>query len=412
MRILFYYIHNLCPPRSGSHKRALWCVRQLVEAGHEVHFASSSVHSEVPWTTASEEMLLQMGVRSVHIHRPSRVEKWMARVRRKLGITAKLPPLEDYDWVQISPGHRAWFHRLKNRLQPDCLFINYAWFAKFLDTADYQKYETIMETQDVLGINQSHRKHVEDMLRQVRVGIVPPGAFAIDLMQRLPEPECAAEMAVYARFDKVIAISDAEEQVLVARIDKEKIYKIPNQEGAVTLDNRYNGKILVTAGPNPFNELGLRMFFTQVWPRVRELCPEVQLVVTGMKREFESMQIEGVEFAGFVDDLDTLYAAAPFTVSPVYVGTGQQVKVVESLARAVPVVAFDVSTVSPMLAQGVTGFRVSDAESMAQAIAKLWQDRELCRQLGRAGQAVVAKDAARCSIKDLWEPKIEQGGMP
>ena len=48
---------------------------------------------------------------------------------------------------------------------------------------------------------------------------------------------------------------------------------------------------------------------------------------------------ESVTLRGFVNDLDPLLASARFAICPVFGGTGQQIKIVEAIARGLPVVA-------------------------------------------------------------------------
>jgi glycosyltransferase involved in cell wall biosynthesis len=81
-------------------------------------------------------------------------------------------------------------------------------------------------------------------------------------------------------------------------------------------------------------------------------------------------------------------------VSAVFMGTGQQIKVVEALAHGVPVVALKSKTLSHLLEDGETGFIVSSAEEMASRIVQLFRDRSLCSRLGGEGRLRVAADSA------------------
>lgn len=86
----------------------------------------------------------------------------------------------------------------------------------------------------------------------------------------------------------------------------------------------------------PPNARGLARFLTAVWPTVQAACPAARLRVVGggaseVDRERWS-RVPGVELAGYVEHLTPEYAAAAFTIAPVYYGGGTKIKVVESLA--------------------------------------------------------------------------------
>lgn len=382
MRALIYYLHNPSPPRSGAHRRFLWMSRKLMDAGWEIHLASSDLHSETQWTDESIANLQAMGYASISLYRKGRPEKILDKIKRRIPALNHEDSRPDHDWVRISLYHKRWFQRVIRKVEPDCLIINYAWFAKLLSEKTFSKYRTVIETHDLLQINHDLRLHVQSLLSGFNPDSYDSCLFDVCSMNRLHFSECEEEISDYRKFDRVLAISEKEFELLSKHIDKHKILYIPVQEEPMELANTYNDKILITASPNPFNRLGILMFLTKVWPLVRRETPDAELIITGMPQDKLFPHSSGVTYAGYVDDLDALYQKAPFSVSPVYYGTGQQVKVVESLARAVPVIAFDLNTVSPLLVNNHNGYRASSINDMASGISKLWKDRNLCRIMG------------------------------
>lgn len=93
------------------------------------------------------------------------------------------------------------------------------------------------------------------------------------------------------------------------------------------------------------NREGLQWFLDEVWPAVRSAVPRAQLMVAGRATDRQRADYQatpGVEIGGFIDDLDSLYAEAAVVVAPLGRGAGVKFKVVEAMARAVPVVATSV----------------------------------------------------------------------
>ncbi|TPG34233.1 glycosyltransferase family 4 protein [Mycolicibacterium hodleri] len=92
------------------------------------------------------------------------------------------------------------------------------------------------------------------------------------------------------------------------------------------------------------NDDGLRWFLRAVWPVMLERIPHAHLRVIGRHAgpELLAMAAElrgSVTVEGYVDDLDDAMARAAALINPLRFGSGIKLKVIEALARAVPVVS-------------------------------------------------------------------------
>lgn len=92
---------------------------------------------------------------------------------------------------------------------------------------------------------------------------------------------------------------------------------------------------LLGYGPNA---QGLDRFLRKTWPVLLHARPSVRLKVVGTPPENSKWidawkQSPNVDWLGFVDDLDEVYARALFTIAPIYWGGGTKIKVLESLGR-------------------------------------------------------------------------------
>jgi hypothetical protein len=86
------------------------------------------------------------------------------------------------------------------------------------------------------------------------------------------------------------------------------------------------------------NRAGLAYLVDEVMPRLWEREPEARLVLAGRGLE-NPPSGERIEHLGFVDDLDAVYARAAVAAVPMPHGGGSPLKLIEALARGVPVVA-------------------------------------------------------------------------
>jgi hypothetical protein len=91
------------------------------------------------------------------------------------------------------------------------------------------------------------------------------------------------------------------------------------------------------------NRDGLDWFLTNCRTAVQALLPDVMINVVGPGTEAGLPSAAGwgsaVRFLGWVDDLDAVLAGSAALLSPLRTGSGVKIKVLEALARGLPVVA-------------------------------------------------------------------------
>jgi len=209
------------------------------------------------------------------------------------------------------------------------------------------------------------------------------------------------EAAILPRFDAVFAVSEADRKALLALgAQPERLRVLPNLPEPSLLESpplsfAATEPVVLYFGTLswPANVEGLQYLFTSVWPHVCQQMPEARLVIAGSGAPAWLLRLArrtaGTEFLGPVMDAEPLYRRARVFVEASRSGGGTRLKVLNALARGLPVVT------SP---EGADGLEVVDAEhllvsatpeSMAEAVCRLMGDEGQWRTLSENGRALV-----------------------
>lgn len=141
-------------------------------------------------------------------------------------------------------------------------------------------------------------------------------------------------------------------------------------------------------------------FLTEVvWPAVRRQRPQAGLLLAGRgSQEFLSGRgspsrwaQQGVAALGYVEDLAPLFRECRLFLAPLPEGGGIKIKILEAMARGVPVVT------SPVGAEGILQARDADAamvvrpcdDSFAPAVLAAAADPEGCRRRAARARALI-----------------------
>jgi glycosyltransferase involved in cell wall biosynthesis len=135
------------------------------------------------------------------------------------------------------------------------------------------------------------------------------------------------------------------------------------------------------------NREGLERFLREGWARVRAERPRAHLRVVGpgpldvLRRAADGL--EGVEVVGVVDDIGAELAAARLSIVPLWAGGGTRIKVLESMAAALPVVSTSVGVEHLGFRSDVHGLLAEDPAGLADAAVALLADPARAAALGR-----------------------------
>jgi succinoglycan biosynthesis protein ExoO len=199
--------------------------------------------------------------------------------------------------------------------------------------------------------------------------------------------EQAAEMALLHKADAVIAIQPEEALVVQCGLPDQRVIVAPI--AVTTVDEPQPGQagiMLFVGSSTAPNVLGLHWFVETILPRVLVVMPEASLWVAGTVCGKFATAPAGVRLLGPVRDLAAVYRQAAVVVSPLQVGSGLKIKLIEALGHGKAVVATSVTM------QGVGGL-LADAVAVADepapfaaAVIELLADPALRRM--RAAEAL------------------------
>ena len=118
--------------------------------------------------------------------------------------------------------------------------------------------------------------------------------------------------------------------------------------------------------------------------------------------------MQGVRFAGFVEDLDGLYQQSRVVCAPILSGSGTRIKIIEAAAYCRPIVSTRIGAEGIELHNGDSIFLRDDPKSFAEACIRLLNDHELCKRLGTAARAIVIDKYDQTKTKGLIQEIIKK----
>lgn len=192
-----------------------------------------------------------------------------------------------------------------------------------------------------------------------------------------------AERRMFERVDLVLALSD-KDAALIRRIEPGAWVEVLDpplgDDTAVAPPASLPGHAVLFTGAMGYrrNDEAARWFLREVWPTVARAVPDAVFVVAGADPS-ESLravaeQDPRVVVTGYVDDLDSYYAASSVFVAPIFRGSGVKFKVITAMLQGVPVVA------TPVGAEGIgdpgkyAGITTDPAEFASAVIAAMDPD--------------------------------------
>ena len=179
--------------------------------------------------------------------------------------------------------------------------------------------------------------------------------------------------------------------------------------------SRSAGPIILTVGLLTYeaNHNGIDRFIRQGWPKVRRACPTAEYWLAGRNDPAIAEQwqaVPGVRVLGFVDDLAALYNASWFTLCPLWIGAGTNIKVLESLAfgRTCVTTAFGHRGFEDQLYSDDSLLVAANAEDLAENCIRLVHDDAQRLALAKRGREVVQREFSYQKFASIVHREVER----
>ncbi|UFN49508.1 glycosyltransferase family 4 protein [Roseomonas sp. OT10] len=388
---------------NGSSTYLLSIVEALTEAGFDVHYLcpSPAVFGRMPVLTLKPEMDI---FRSVSIRGSFRVGRrivardpriaWRAglTVLQRLAAKAGLrlgPPVKPAPYAIGVPWQAEDFSYVAAQSQGRCdgVLADYVFLAEGAAHCGDGHAPSAIVMHDLFSSRESQ-------------------FAAAGTREALSDLTFAQEIALLAQADAVVAIQATEAETIRAALPPDRqVILAPMAVRTVAAPQPGEGQRLLFVGSAAApNVLGMRWFLDSVWPLILAARPEAELAVAGTIAQAFPEGAPRVRFLGLVDDLDPLYREAPVVISPLHIGSGLKIKLIEAMGHGKPVVGTTV-TVQGVEDEVRGGLVVADApEDFARAVLAFLDDPALRRDYAARALAIAAgRFSAAACYRDLVE---------
>jgi sugar transferase (PEP-CTERM/EpsH1 system associated) len=199
-------------------------------------------------------------------------------------------------------------------------------------------------------------------------------------------------------YDEVWFVSERERLLMADNVTRPSLHVIP-----MGIEPRYlqvnreisaNAPILFVGNFDvPHNVDAARFLAKEIMPLILDTSPdeELQLVGAGDMQSIAKLgDLPGINVVGFVPNLEELYANCSVFVAPLRFSAGLQIKVLEAMTAAIPVVA------APTICSGLAAVPeehmlvAQSAEQYAAQVLRLLDDNNLSRRIGENARRFVS----------------------
>jgi len=144
------------------------------------------------------------------------------------------------------------------------------------------------------------------------------------------------------------------------------------------------------------NAEGIRWFAERVFPLVRRQRPTARLKVIGKNPPADLVRMArrsqgAIQVLGYVEDLEPHFRSASVFVVPVLSGSGMRVRILEALARGVPMVTTPVGLEGVDAEDGEEVLVADGEEDFASAVVRLAGDTDLQQRLAVNGRRLAVR---------------------
>lgn len=205
----------------------------------------------------------------------------------------------------------------------------------------------------------------------------------------------ASEIDLASWVDATIVVSNVEKSVLSDAAPSADVFVVPLiRELSKSKVPAFGGRkdiAFIGGFQHQPNRDAVDNFLNELWPLLYDMRPDIRLRVIGadMPKEMQDRQVSGVDFVGFVEDLDSELDGVRLTIAPLRFGAGAKGKVVSSLRKGVPAVVSLVAAEGMGLTDNEQVLVSALDASYVERILQLYDDEHLWNYLSMNGRKFI-----------------------
>jgi hypothetical protein len=412
--VVVFYPYVFSSSNHGWHGRAIHVLRELAN-DHILTIAAIEMESGLD---TSEENLQRAAdllcAESVSLYSQAprtKLHRWLKQLITRLAVTRLIRRSSQLErWVHAlnhrleQRAQRLWFHRLVRMHTARLVVVFFAGWEYLLDGLE-ARIPRALELHDLIPIGH----YLQDALLPSVMELDGYASLTgidshlgyIYAKSQLPPP-VRSEVEGIARsirgcYDSIWMICDRESNLLHQFERSLPIEVMPPSYPAIVVRDEQpetSRSPLLPLGPNIFNLYSILKFIGSVLPAVDPPGSQ-KIQLTG--RVWADLAIPEstlIENLGMVADFSHILSNSLFMIAPTRIGTGQQTKIFEALAAAIPVVTYKEAIPSDMDDPSIGILAATDEGELAAFINMLWNnpaDLAELRHGALQGQDMVAK---------------------
>jgi O-antigen biosynthesis protein len=221
------------------------------------------------------------------------------------------------------------------------------------------------------------------------------------------------ELDLVGAADRTFVVSSAERGMLADLCPGATVDVVSNihdpRPSTTPFENR-DGVAFIGTYTHPPNPDAAKWILDEIWPRVRALEPGLTLFVIGgsapdwlRARDGEP----GVRIVGHVPDLGPWHERARLSIAPLRFGSGVKGKVLDSLARGLPVVGTTLAFEGIPVVSGQDGLVADDPDELAAAVVRVHGDARLWDRLSANGLRLVERGFSSAVARAALERALQ-----
>jgi succinoglycan biosynthesis protein ExoO len=213
------------------------------------------------------------------------------------------------------------------------------------------------------------------------------------------------ETVLLDQADAVIAIQEEEAGIIRRLLPGKRIILAPMAVSPVAEPQAGTDGTILFVGSNTLPNIeGIDWFLEQVWPHLLQRFPQARLQIAGSCCVGVAHAARNVTLLGRVADLAPLYRDAAVVVSPLRLGSGLKIKLVEALGLGKAVIATETTLQGvKQLLEGAL-LQADTPTEMLGAFARLLYDRSERARLGSQALQVARQHfSTQACYRDLLE---------